>query len=329
MRLCSFGKKTKLHGILALHVDDLLFCGSLLFLKEIIHTIKIIFKISNEETEVFQHLGLEIEQTRDLIYVHQSKYINSMQPLKLDNLKKKTDALNTREYEELRSHVGQLMWTANQTRPDISFDICQISVNLKMATKEDVLRTNKCIHKMKTVEMKLHFPDIGDLDEASLVCYSNASLANLKDAGSQGSFIIFIIGSNKKYVPLKWQSRKIKRVVKSTLAAETMALLEGTECCFLIKSTLLRILGLSNDTNLRIKAITDNKSLYDAVHSTKTVEDKRLKVDICALRDMMQRKEIHNVEWIESDNQIADSFTKAGASSSKLIAALSGHINIY
>ena len=319
-----FWKKTnKLHGILALHVDDLLFCGSLLFLKEIIHTIKITFKISKEETEVFQHLGLEIEQTRGLIYVHQSKHINSMQPLKLDNLKKKTDALNTREYEELRSHVGQLIWTANQTRPDISFDICQISVNLKMATKEDVLRTNKCINKMKTVEMKLHFPDIGDLAIASLVCYSDASLANVKDAGSQGGFIILIIGSNNKYAPLKWQSRKIKRVVKSTLAAETMALLEGTECCFLIKSTLLGILGLSNDTNLlRIKAITDNKSLYDAVHSTKTIEDKRLKVDICALRDMMQRKEIHNVEWIESDNQISYSFTTAGGSSSKLIAGI-------
>ena len=38
----------------------------------------------------------------------------------------------------------------------------------------------------------------------------------------------------------------------------------------------------------------------------------------------MQRKEIHNIEWIEADNQIADSFTKAGASTSKLIAALSG-----
>ena len=116
---------------------------------------------------------------------------------------------------------------------------------------------------MKTVEMKLHFPDIGGLAKASLVCYNvynDASLANLKDAGSQGGFIIFIIGSNKKYAPLKWQSRKIKRVAKSTLAAETMALLEGTECCFLIKSTLLGILGLSNDTNLRIKAITDNKS---------------------------------------------------------------------
>ena len=82
---------------------------------------------------------------------------------------------------------------------------------------------------------------------------------------------------------------------------------------------------MNNDNNiLTIKAITDNKSLYDAVHSTKTIEDKRLKVDICALRDMMQRKEIHHIEWIEAENQIAASFTKAGASSAKLIAALSG-----
>ena len=165
----------------------------------------------------------------------------------------------------------------------------------------------------------------GDVSKASLGCYIDASFANLKDAGSQGGFIVFIVGRNQKYAPLMWQSRKIKRVVKSTLAAETMALLEGTESCFLIKSTLFEILILSNDSNiLRITAITDNISLYDAVHSTKTIEGKRLKVDTCTLRDMMQKKEIHNIEWIEADNQIADSFTKAGASTSKLIAALSG-----
>ena len=33
-----------------------------------------------------------------------------------------------------------------------------------------------------------------------------------------------------------------------------------------------------------IEAVTDNKSLHDAVHSTKTLEDKRLKVDICAVK---------------------------------------------
>ena len=58
--------------------------------------------------------------------------------------------------------------------------------------------------------------------------------ANLKNGLSQGGFIIFLCKSDKNYAPISWKSRKFQRVVRSTLAAETLAMEEALEECFII-----------------------------------------------------------------------------------------------
>ena len=66
---------------------------------------------------------------------------------------------------------------------------------------------------------------------------------------------------------------------------------------------------------------TDNKSLSEALYSTKAVEEKRLRVEIAALRESVERKEI-KVEWIRTRDQIADVFTKHGADNRLLLDVL-------
>ena len=62
------------------------------------------------------------------------------------------------------------------------------------------------------------------------------------------------------------------------------------------------------------------------MHSAKTIEDKQLKIDIGILREMLHNQEISSTEWIDSDKQLTDSFTKGGASMNKLIGALNGSV---
>ena len=56
--------------------------------------------------------------------------------------------------------------------------------------------------------------------------YADASFANLQGGKSRGGFIILLVDTNGKCCPILWQSRAIRRVVKSTLAAETLSLVE-------------------------------------------------------------------------------------------------------
>ena len=95
---------------------------------------------------------------------------------------------------------------------------------------------------------------------------------NLCDGGSQGGCIIFICKDNK-VILTGWQSKKIIRVVRSTLAAETLALVEACEIAIMIRCIICELLNLdTKDKNvMKIKCKTDNKSLVDAVYSMKAL----------------------------------------------------------
>ena len=121
---------------------------------------------------------------------------------------------------------------------------------------------------------------------------------------------------------MAWQSKKIKRVVKSTLAAETLALQEGAEHCYVISSFLKEVAGISNGFPITI--YTDNESLDNNLKTSNVVTEKRLNMDLMIIRDMLERHEIHTVEWVPKEDQLADSLTKKGASCTKLIRAIQG-----
>ena len=102
-----------------------------------------------------------------------------------------------------------------------------------------------------------------------------------------------------------------------------MALMEGAEHCFLLKTMLKEILR----TDIPITVKTDSKSLYDALLTSNTLEDKRLKVDICVVRDYIKKEEIKEVCWIPTEQQLADCLTKSGANPAKLLKVLdSAHV---
>ena len=73
-----------------------------------------------------------------------------------------------------------------------------------------------------------------------------------------------------------------------------------------------------------IRCVTDNEALHSSVHSTSTVDDKRLLIDICCLRGMLSRGEINDVKLTSSEVQLADCLTKSTASSELLRKVISG-----
>ena len=65
---------------------------------------------------------------------------------------------------------------------------------------------------------------------SKFLAYSDSSYANLKDGGSQGGFIIFLIDADSvRLSAIAWQSKRIKCIVKSTLAADILALVDAAK----------------------------------------------------------------------------------------------------
>ena len=174
--------------------------------------------------------------------------------------------------------------------------------------------------KIHSQNVTLNFPKNFDVKSKNVVSFCDASFANLMNAGSQGAFISFIVDNNGKYSPIAWQSRKIRRVVKSTIAAECLAAVEAAEMTVFLATVLRDIFRVS--TNIGTIVFCDSKNLVNAVHSSTNLEDKRLVIDVSILRDMLQRNELSEFKWISTEHQVANTLTKQGASDQLLVNVL-------
>ena len=313
-----------LEGILICFVDDILWGGSKLFEDRIINKLRQTFDISKEDSTVFKYIGIDLQQSSDKsVKINQASYVKSINPLLIDSSRKsnKNDPVTKEEKRQLRGAIGQMNWISGISRPDTCFSVCEASTNLKHANVESLLQMNKIIKNVKNNTSCIKVPKFNSLNKLKLCVYTDASFANLPEGGSQGGNIVFLMDDQNNSCPLSWHSTKIKRVVKSTIAAETLALVEGADNAFLLSKLLAEIIYNKKKDHLPIECRIDNRSLFQAAHSTNTLNDKRLRIEMSIVREMLERKEI-NLTWVETKEQLADVLTKNGASNTKLLKTL-------
>ena len=251
------------------------------------------------------------------IIMLQTNYINSIKRLNIENISP-NGKLVFSEVCNLKALIGQLQWEAKLTRPDIAFATCDLSTHVKQATTADVRFANKQLRKLQDQCSKICIPDIGNICHTSLIVFSDASHANLQHGESQVEFIVFLQGENGKSSPLTWTLHKLKRVVKSAMAAETLSLQQASEHAMLLQALIHELYAFDKSLT-PIVCVIDNKQLHESLFSTNVVEDKRLHIDICGLQQSLERKDIHDAKRVASVNQLADCLTKETASTDRLM----------
>ena len=120
---------------------------------------------------------------------------------------------------------------------------------------------------------------------------------------------------------VSWRSRKLKRIVLSSTAAETLALNDTVSKMVYIKAMLREMLGLDVE-GIPMEIFTDSKNLWKAVQTTALIDDPRLRTDLAALKESLENKEITKINRIPGSEMLADCLTKRGASSKQLMRVL-------
>ena len=313
------GKDEKLIGLMPCHVDDILWTGKEEFEKGVIRKLKETFVMRTTGAEAFEYVGIELKQNTDMsIRVSQTLYAATLQPIEVSPGRKsdKSAPLTKTETTQLRGAIGQLNWMSCTSRPDISYDVSVASSNIKGASVNDLLHINKVIKKVKQEISWVTFPKL-DMNSLHIRSFADASYNNLKNGGSQGGHVIFLADQYNRCCPIEWKSNRLKRVVRSPLAAETLACSDCVESDIFLASALKEILK----REIRIVHYTDSQSLLDNLKSKKTVSDKLLRVDINLIKESMERNHVE-VKWIEGERNLSDVMTKAGVNSKPLLNTL-------
>lgn len=344
----------RLSGIVIVHVDDLMWTGGS-HIEEVMGKICQRFNFGKIEKDSFRYCGRDIHRGPDGIRITCSSLIDRVRPIHLNvGQKKNLQSPVTEEVRgQLRSVVGSLAWLARVCRPDLSFGVAHLQGCIHDATYQEVKFANILISvAKKTKEHGLFYAkSLCEFEDLMIVAVQDASHANSFEASgsgvrmgyrSQSGRILCLTGKEfmdtKKGIlfPVEWHSTVIKRVSRSTLQSETLSLVLGSEEADHLRFAMYGLTSTSMDEANLIKAldktdvmwVTDCRSLFE--HLTHAglqhLSDKRLAIDLCALRQMVWRRfgeltgdplltdrlpdTSTHVFWTTTDKMIADALTK-------------------
>lgn len=312
-----------LQGIMISHIDDFLHGGISSFQNSVMKPLRQRFIAGKLVEGEFKYVGFQIAQNNEGIVLNQFDYIESISipVISHGRLAQKRSVLNVNEQTLFRSLVGSLNWIVQGSRPDLAFDLIDLSTKLNSATIDDFCRAIKVLKRAKDCQSAVKFSNLGDYKNWEILVYTDAAHANLSDGVSSTSAMVVFIRSGEKCVPLSWRCCKIKRVVRSTLAAEALALQEGLEEAIYLQTLLLEL----TKHKIPIIAKVDSNGLCEAIKSTKSVNDRRLRIDIAAIKQEVGG-DVKDVIWCPGCENLANCMTKRGASASSLLAVFNSGI---
>jgi hypothetical protein len=180
-----------------------------------------------------------------------------------------------------------------------------------------------------------------DLNVAKIFIFADESFANNKNLSSQLGFLMVLAYENHLENSfaligniMHWNSTKCKRITRSTFASEVYGMMNGTDVKIAFAITLKIIITRFNQPEIPLVICTNLYFLYECLVKFGTTQEKRLIIDILALRQLYERKKIAEIRWIHNRDNPANALTKATANSSleqlvsinKLVVRMKGHI---
>ena len=334
----SYGKNdawSEVQGVIALHVDDLLFGGTSMFEREIMGSLRERYPFKHFKKQAGEFLGRHVRQTEDFaIHVEQKDYAEQVECLSLSKERRRHRESEVTEDErrQMRAALGELNWLVSCSRPDLAACCSLLQQKVARACVKDLVEVNKVIAMARdyaAVEIVIRPLELQDVE---FCVWSDASWANATEKMSQGGYLVMATTPElrrnnwAKVSPLRWRSYKQDRQVASTLGAELLALSRSLAEAKWIRSmwqeATQKGYSMEKDKSwsnqVPITVCVDNKPVFDHLNGqVLTIKDKRLAIEMLLVKkDVAQDNVI--VRWLPTYQMLADCLTKAGAQATLL-----------
>ncbi|CAE7726450.1 unnamed protein product, partial [Symbiodinium necroappetens] len=300
-------------------------------------------KVKRQE---FRFCGKNVKQKDNTIAVDQFDAIESIDYMLLAPARRKLPnaTLTEEEKSNFRALIGQMGWVTRQSRPDLTVNVSMASQSMGRPTVKDVVELNKAVKMLKeTSEAKWRFvaSDL-TLEECRVFCFADSSFANGEGLKSQCGYVVGLTkesitdGSEHPICLLETYSGSIKRVCRSTLAAESNGFLAGAEAAEYVRMILMevkypteRLIDLDREFKKdRVLCFTDAKSLESSINKDAGIsQDKRVRIllaqvkELLGLNDYQDDKNLYAI-WVDTSQMLADVLTKCGCEREPLLSAL-------
>lgn len=220
--------------------------------------------------------------------------------------------------------TGQLNWLARQCRADLAFGVSRIQQLAGVGDPAALAELQILVDRARETT-KIKFHKLGcSLSEAVVLGISDASFAGMPRGRSQGGFVLAvanpqILDGSAKIAVLAYHSGLIRRVVRSSLAAEISQaantleesdflramMAEATQCDFQLNNWVAAV------AQWRQLVVLDSRTGYDLLNGSALGEDKRLAIDIAAMKEaLFESQASRGIRWVPGEELLADDLTK-------------------
>ena len=218
--------------VVATQVDDLLYGGSKDELSSFEKYVGNHYEIRHISEERFVFSGLKITHDpfqQEIILSHLEE--NKIENIDLSPIRSKQNESPASDLEKnlYRSLTGSLLWRGSQTVPHLMYLASSMARKIESLKVKHLKLANSKVKYAKNSAAIIQIQR-SNTDSTKIIIFTDASHGSEGEFHSQEESIIFKLDENSaSLVPLLWSSRKIKGVVNSTLAAETIAAVNGCD----------------------------------------------------------------------------------------------------
>lgn len=282
-------------NISILQVDDTFGCGTEAFLREEESASQKFITKPRELLKTGKPVsfnGSHITQHEDHISVSQAARISKLRiPSSLT---------------EADSQRASVQYISTISRPDVSSCAQMLSADIHTRSPDVVKSVCELVQYCQdTQDLTLKFPELNH-DTLRIVLFTDAAFANVDGEQSQMGFVIVLADDLDNACIVHYGSLKCKRVVRSVMAAELLALVHGFDHAYVVQFTLKELLG----STVQIDAYVDSRTTFNCVGKNANTLEKRLLIDAAALRQSVRRGEIRKIGWIPGLSNPADALTR-------------------
>lgn len=293
-------------GIVGMQVDDTLFGGDDAFL-ELENCSAGTFPSKGRmriREKPVSFNGIDISATSSGYLLSQEKYLSDIViPSKLSAL----------SFDEFRSLRAKYAYAAYSTLPEILVHVAKLSQFTEDIYEKKISLAVKILKQLGQIahpvrgNKGLSFIRVDPVSSEVLVCVDAAFATNMDHTSQLGVIVMLRDISTGDSNVIHFTSTKSKRIVRSVLAAELYALIEGFDVGFIIRDAVQRCTGMKS---VPLTLATDSRSLFQLSVTLVQTTEKRLLIDLNVIREAYEKRDLNDLVWISGDSNPADGLTK-------------------
>ncbi|KHJ34316.1 hypothetical protein EV44_g4291 [Erysiphe necator] len=275
-------------GLVGMQTDDTLILGDELFSeleeRKLQFTAKPKQKLTRDKPLIFNGCILTLN---DDFSIHMTQ----------KNQGKKIDLVEDTDSKVYVQQRARGAYIASICQPEACYDL-SVAAQTKNPSKDDLSKLNKRLQWQKNDLDRGLNNVVLNLRHAKLFIFVDASFANNEDLSSQIGYIIVIANETNQ------EDHKFA-------ITEIYGMVGGVDMGYAIATTINLIFSQLDLPEIPIIVCTDSYSLYECIVKLGTTKEKRLMIDIMALRQSYERRELYEIRWINGADNPGDAMTKA------------------